>query len=187
MLTFSGAKVLNSAAGEILRLQNMIHSIRCCVGYDCSILTYGLLGKEQAELGSSFKDEVKTLFYTSYGQQIQKYNVTIPDLILPSLEESLNLSSSKKLKQNVWKAVSETMQKQHVSILSVVMMRQLEDLRQDGKQVITEEEFSKLFKMAIPNGEPSLQHVVWTHLKEFGEILSLSKSTMVTVHINTNV
>jgi hypothetical protein len=79
----------------------MIHSIRCCVGYDCSILTYGLLGKEQAELGSSFKDEVKTLFYTSYGQQIQKYNVTIPDLILPSLEESLNLSSSKKLKVRV--------------------------------------------------------------------------------------
>jgi hypothetical protein len=77
----------------------------------------------------------------SYGQQIQKYNVTIPDLILPSLEESLNLSSSKKLKQNVWKAVSETMQKQHVSILSVVMMRQLEDLRQDGKQVITEDSF----------------------------------------------
>lgn len=166
LLTFNGAKVLNSAAGEILRLQNLIHTIRCCVGYDSNIFTFGLLNSEQAD----FKDEVQTLFYTSYGQQIRKYSVTIPDLIIS--DENSNQIPSKILKKNVWKAVSETIQKQPVSILSVVMMAQLERLRQEGKQIITEEEFAKMFKMAVPNGEPSLQHVVWTTLKEFGELLS---------------
>lgn len=172
LLTFNGAKVLNSAAGEILRLQNLIHTIRCCVGYDSNIFTYGLLNSEQAD----FKDEVQTLFYTSYGQQIRKYSVTIPDLIIS--DENSNQIPSKILKKNVWKAVSETIQKQPVSILSVVMMAQLERLRQEGKQIITEEEFTKMFKMAVPNGEPSLQHVVWTTLKEFGELLSPSKLSL---------
>lgn len=179
LLTFSGSKVLNYADGEILRLQNLIHSIRCCVGYDSNILTYGLVGPhEQADFGSSIKDQVQTLFYTSKGQQIRKYSVTIPDLILQSVEDNVTSDSSKILKQNVWRAVSETMHRQHVSVLSVVMMHQLEDMRREGKQVVTEEEFTKLFKMSVPNGEPSLQHVVWTHLKEFGEILSLKAAPL---------
>lgn len=171
LLTFNGAKVLSSAAGEISRLKNMIHCIRCCVGYDCNILTYGLLSSEQAD----FKDEVQTLFYTSYGQQISKYSVSIPDLILSSPEEQDYVESSKSLKKNVWKAVSETIQKQPVSILTVIMMAQLEILRREGKQILTEDEFTKLFKSVLPSSEPSLQHVVWTTLKEFGEILSTSR------------
>ena len=175
LLTFNCEKLLNSAAGEILRIQNLIHSIRSCVGYDCNIMTYGLFGNEHSELGSPSKDEVRTLFYTPYGQQIRKYGVTVPDLILSSIEENGYQASCKELKKNVWQAVSETIQKQLVSILSVVTMHQLECLRHDGKHMITDDDFTKLFKMAVPTGDSSLQHVVWTHLKEFGEILSFSK------------
>lgn len=174
LLTFNGAKVLRSAAGEISRLKNMIHCIRSCVGYDCNILTYGLLSSEQAD----FKDEVQTLFYTSYGQQISKYSVSIPDLILSSPEQQDYVELSESLKRKVWKAVSETIPRQSVSILTVVMMAQLEVLRQEGKQILSDEEFSKLFKAVSPNSEPSLQHVVWTTLREFGEILSTKAAPM---------
>ncbi|KAK3102673.1 hypothetical protein FSP39_013057 [Pinctada imbricata] len=169
LLAFDGVKVFNSLDGEISRLQNMIHTIRCFIGYECPILTYGLLGGDQSELSNAVSmDEVRTLFYTSYGNQIHKYNVPGPSLFstCPTEQECVEI------RRSVWKAIGDTEEKQYVLRASVAMMHQLELRRQQGTVCITEEEFTQIFQDLLPSADVGSRQVVWSELKDFGEILS---------------
>ena len=172
LLAFDGVKVVNSAGGEISRLQNMIHTIRCFIGYECPILTYGLIGSDQSELGNAVSvEEVRTLFYTSYGHQIQKYDVHLPNLFSVCPTES----ESEEIRMSVWQAIGKTEEKQYVLRASVAMMHQLQLKRQQNIPYITEDEFTQIFQELVPNADLGSRQVVWTELHEFGEILSLSK------------
>lgn len=166
VLTFDGAKVVSSTRTEIERLQNMIHTIRCFDGYECPILTYGLLYND-ATVGV---DEVRTLFYLPFGQQI-----TMPELFCAKddAEEQQDMS---RLQYSIWKALGDMALNQNILLSSVQVMQELESQRDEGKIFVDEAEFCSIFQEKVPDGGQDLRQVVWTELKNAGEILSSSKS-----------
>lgn len=176
MLTFDGDKMINSAAGEMSRLENMIHTIRCFVGYECQILTYGLVGSDQVDVASSVTvDEVQTLFYTAYGNQLQKYSVAMPFIFNSSADQNTSYADvCRQLQNSIWKTVSDTVQKQHVLMASLAVLQQLELYKRKGQTMITEDDFRNIFKRVAPNGEQDLQQMVSVDLKDYGVILSSS-------------
>lgn len=177
VLTFDGAKVVTSTHAELQRLQNVIHTIRCFDGYECPILTYGLLHND-ATVGV---DEVRTLFYLPFGQQIQKYNVAMPELFCPGVDGVEARDVSRGLQRGLWKALGEMTLKQRISLPSVAMMLQFEAVRNgEQKLFIDEVEFSSMFQDEVPGGGQDLQQIVWTDLKNVGEILS-SKAAPLTL------
>ncbi|XP_060074146.1 uncharacterized protein LOC132553878 [Ylistrum balloti] len=180
VLTFDGAKVVTSTHTEIQRLQNVIHTIRCFDGYECPILTYGLLNND-ASVGV---DEVRTLFYLPFGQQIQKYNVPMPELFCPGVEGAKTSDASRRLQRGLWKVLGEMTLKQKISLPSVAMMLQFESVR-TGKQklFIDEVEFSIMFQDEVPGGGQDLQQIVWTDLKNVGEILSSKAAPLTLPHV----
>ncbi|OWF45250.1 uncharacterized protein LOC110457259 [Mizuhopecten yessoensis] len=180
VLTFDGAKVVTSTHTEIQRLQNVIHTIRCFDGYECPILTYGLLYND-ATVGV---DEVRTLFYLPFGQQIQKYNVPMPELFCPGVDGVEAQDVSRQLQRGIWKVLGEMTLKQKISLPSVAMMLQLEAVRRgEQKLFIDEVEFSSMFQDEVPGGGQDLQQIVWTDLKNVGEILSSKAAPLTLSHV----
>ncbi|XP_033745230.1 uncharacterized protein LOC117330827 [Pecten maximus] len=180
VLTFDGAKVVTSTHTEIQRLQNVIHTIRCFDGYECPILTYGLLYND-ATVGV---DEVRTLFYLPFGQQIQKYNVPMPELFCPGVDGTEAKDVSRRLQRGLWKVLGEMTLKQKISLPSVAMMLQFEAVRSgEQKLFIDEVEFSGMYQDEVPGGGQDLQQIVWTDLKNVGEILSSKAAPLTLPHV----
>ena len=177
ILTFDGQKVLKSSHGEILRLQNMIHTIRCYDNYECSILTYGLLTNDSSDIQSVTIDEVRTLFYLPFGNQIQNYNVSMPELFCQGLvgTDGQDIDVSRKIKRGLWRVISDMARKQTVLLPSIALMIQLDRYRRNSCSVIAETDFAHIFQAIAPGGGQDLQQMVWTDLKNVGEILSSSK------------
>lgn len=176
LLTFDGDKMLKSPRSEIHRLQNTIHTIRGAVGYECPIQTYGLLGTDTTDSGSTATiDEVRTLFYTSHGYQIVKYNVPRhPHLFHMADGERSNMDAQ----TSVWKCISEVQEKQHILLISMAMIHQLEQRRQNEVLCIDEDDFTATFQETVPGVDLGIRQVVWTELLEFGEILSAKAAVL---------
>lgn len=173
LLTFDGDKMLKSPQSEIHRLQNSIHTIRGAVGYECPIQTYGLLGTDKSDSAITASiDEVRTLFYTSYGYQIVKYNVPrSPHLFHMTSGAGTHVD----VQTSVWKCINEIQEKQHILLISMVVIHQLEQRRQNEVLCIDEDDFTAIFQETVPGVDLGIRQVVWTELLEFGEILSSSE------------
>ncbi|XP_061187342.1 uncharacterized protein LOC133195501 [Saccostrea echinata] len=170
LLSFDGDKMLKSPPCEIHRLQNTIHTIRGAVGYECPIQTYGLLGVDSSDIASTATiDEVRTLFYTSHGNQIVKYNVPRH----PHLFHMANgARPNVEVQTSVWRFISEIQEKQYILLISMAMIHQLEQRRQNDVACIDEDDFTATFQETVPGADLGIRQVVWTELLEFGEILS---------------
>jgi hypothetical protein len=76
---------------------------------------------------------------------------------------------------SVWKSISEIQEKQHVLLISMAMIHQLELRRQSEVVCIEEDDFTAMFQETVPGVDLGIRQVVWTELLDFGEILSTSE------------
>lgn len=173
LLTFSGPKLLKSPPTEIMRIQNLIHTIRCCVGEEAHILPYGLVN-ERTQTSHTLA-EVETLFYTSYGDQLKKFDVNPPEMLDCSCSDSTQASWIPKVEKALWMIIMDTVQLQHILVASLSVIIQLEKQMNSDNQVMTEDRFERIVKTAIPNCQQDLQHMILLELRTCGQIVSASK------------
>lgn len=179
LLTFDGDKMMKSPPSEIHRLQNMIHTIRGVAGYECLVQNYGILGTDSSDSASTASiDEVCTLFYTSHGYQVVKYNV-------PQHPQLFHMANGAKpdvdVQTSVWKFISEIQEKQHILLISMAMIHQLDLRRQSEVVCIEEEDFTAMFQEIVPGVDLGIRQVVWIELLDIGEILSSSEFVILVI------
>ena len=169
LLTFDGAKLLRSATAEISRMQCLSHTIRSFAGYDCHVMSCGLLQGGMA-------DEVRTLFYTSSVNMLQIFNVLGPELIDIdfNLASSDSLSGSRQIQSTVWKVVTETIQRQHILQPCLLIMDHLNSIR-ERELLLTEGQLMEIVRQKLPQYQQDVHQMVVTEMSMCGEIVSGSK------------
>ncbi|KAL5013256.1 hypothetical protein ScPMuIL_007526 [Solemya velum] len=170
LLTFNGTKLLKSPPTEIMRIQNLIHTIRCCVGDDAPILTYGLVSESTQT--SHTLAEVEILFYTSYGDQLKKFEVNSPEMLDSSFSDFSQASWIPKVEKVLWMTIMETIQIQPILLASLSVIIQLEEQVKSNHRVVNEEIFEKIVRTTIPNCQQDLQHMILLELRTCGQIIS---------------
>ena len=174
ILTFDGAKLLRSATAEISRMQSLSHTIRSFAGYDCHIMSCGLL--EGGVDSRNTADEVRTLFYTSFVNMLQIFNVLGPELIDVdfNLASSDSLSGSRQIQSAIWKVVTETIQRQHILQPCLIIMDHLNSIR-DRELFLTESQMMEIVRKRLPQYQQDVHQMVVTEMSMCGEIVSGSK------------
>ncbi|KAK3609827.1 hypothetical protein CHS0354_029867 [Potamilus streckersoni] len=173
LLTFDGAKMLRASSEEIVRLQNLSHTIRSFAGEESQILSFGLINNEivPRETETITADEVKALFYmyTSHGNKLQSYNVPVPDLIRYSSTAQHNKESLKQIQNALWKVITETLPRQRIMTPSLLILDTLHNL---GDQFLTETHLMEIICSKMPQYHQDVCQIIITELLSFGEILS---------------
>ncbi|WAR25176.1 hypothetical protein MAR_010880, partial [Mya arenaria] len=109
ILTFDGAKLLESHQTEFTRMQNFAHTIRSFQGDECLVTMYGLL-HSTPKYSRNIVDEVQSLFYIN-NTQLQQYNVMGPELFTSDHtnvpEREGLLSDCRGLQSSMWKAITK--------------------------------------------------------------------------------
>ena len=175
ILTFDSAKLLRSAPVEIAKMQSLSHTIRSFAGYDCHIMSCGLLnsGSESKNIA----DEVRTLFYTSSVSMLQIFNVMGPPELIDvgcNSASSDSLNGSRQLQSSVWKIVTETIQRQHILQPCLIILDHLNSIR-DHELILTELQMMEIVKTRLPQYQQDVHQMVVTELSMCGEIVSGSK------------
>ncbi|KAL3852127.1 hypothetical protein ACJMK2_015810 [Sinanodonta woodiana] len=173
LLTFDGAKMLRASSEEIVRLQNLSHTIRSFAGEESQILSFGLINNEivPRETETITADEVKALFYmyTSHGNKLQSYNVPVPDLIRYSSTAQHNKESLKQIQNALWKVITDTLPRQRIMTPSLLILDTLHNL---GDQFLTETHLMEIICSKMPQYHQDVCQIIITELLAFGEILS---------------
>lgn len=88
LVTFDARRLLSATTLELAALARLLHTIRASGGKEAVIKMYGVLRNDLSSGDSVVgEDEVRTLFYTSLGHQLEVYSVPIPEVVL--LQEPL--------------------------------------------------------------------------------------------------
>ena len=176
ILTFDSAKLLRSASVEIARMQSLSHTIRSFAGYDCHIMSCGLL--DSGAESKNIADEVRTLFYTSSVSMLQIFNVMGPPELIDvgcNSVSSDSLNGSRRLQSAVWKIVTETIQRQHILQPCLIILDHLNSIR-DHELILTEGQMMEIVRMRLPQYQQDVHQMVVTELISMcGEIVSGSK------------
>lgn len=175
ILTFDGAKLLRSASMEIARMQSLSHTIRSFAGYDCHIMSCGLLDNRMES--RNMADEVRTLFYTSSVSMLQIFNVMGPPELIDvdcNSASSESLNGSHQLQSSVWKIITETIQRQHILQPCLIIMEHLNSIR-DHELFLTESQMMEIVRNRLPQYQQDVHQMVITELSMCGEIVSGSK------------
>ena len=178
ILTFDGAKLLRSASLEISRMQSLSHTIRSFAGYDCHIMSCGVLdgGMDSGNMA----DEVRTLFYTSSVNMLQVFNVMGPELIDIDCNSAPpgSVTGSQQLQSAIWKIITETIQRQHILQPCLILMDHLNSIR-ERELFLTESQMMEIVKKRLPQYQQDVHQMVVTEMSMCGEIVSGSKYVLI--------
>ncbi|XP_052780574.1 uncharacterized protein LOC128217458 [Mya arenaria] len=171
ILTFDGAKLLESHQTEFTRMQNFAHTIRSFQGDECLVTMYGLL-HSTPKYSRNIVDEVQSLFYIN-NTQLQQYNVMGPELFTSDHtnvpEREGLLSDCRGLQSSMWKAITKSVQ-QHILNPSLLLVDFLQSAR-ERDVLMTEEQLGAVMRAKLPDYEDGIHQSILQDLNLNGEII----------------